>query len=186
MTDYFDSNRKKIEGFFSSNKKYIQITGYKDNFKDNLFCRLLWPTLRARTRLSVNYVLCALSYLIPFSIIKIQLFRLMGVKIGKKVFIGLWVRMDPSFPGLISIGDNTLIGIGAKIAVHDMTHKILRLGRVSIGKGVVIGGFSFIRCGTEIGDNAITGLGSVVYKDVPHGTSVMGNPARPIKRNVTF
>jgi acetyltransferase-like isoleucine patch superfamily enzyme len=183
MTNYFASNRKKIEGFFNSNKKHIQIIGHKDNFKDNLFCKLLWPTVRANIRLSINYILCALAYLIPFSNIKIQLYKLMGVKIGKGVFIGLWVRIDFSFPELISIGDNTLIGIGTKIGVHDMTHKILRLGRVSIGKSVIIGGFSVIRCGIEVGDNAVTGLGSVVYKDVPHGTSVMGNPARPIKRS---
>ncbi|MGA1871482.1 MAG: acyltransferase [bacterium] len=174
--------RRKIERFLGSDEKYIEIKGPMDNFKDNLFCELLWPTLRAHMRLSLNFILAGLAYMVPFSSIKIKLYKLMGMKIGKGVFCGLWVRIDPSFPELITIGDNALIGLGAKIAVHDMTHKTLRLGRVSIGRNVVIGGYAIIRCGIEIGDSSVVGLGAVVYRDIPPDTTVIGNPARIAKR----
>jgi len=183
MNNYFISNRKKIEDFIDGDEAYILIKGTKDNFKDNLFCKLLWPTRRANIKLSFNFILAALAYIIPFSNIKVLLYRAMGMKIGKGVFFGVWVKIDPSYPELIDIGENTLIGMGAKIAVHDMTHDTLRLGRVSIGKNAIIGGYSLIRCGIKIGDKAVTGIGSVVYKNVPSGAMVTGNPARMVKES---
>ncbi len=43
-----------------------------------------------------------------------------------------------------------------------------------------IGANATIRCGVTIGENAMVGAGSVVLGDVPDGTAVAGNPARPI------
>ena len=48
----------------------------------------------------------------------------------------------------------------------------------SIGSGAVILG------GITIGANAMIGAGSVVTKDVPPHTTVAGNPARPLIRNI--
>lgn len=44
----------------------------------------------------------------------------------------------------------------------------------SIGSGVTVLG------GVTIGENAMIGAGSVVTKDVPAGSTVAGNPARPL------
>jgi UDP-2-acetamido-3-amino-2,3-dideoxy-glucuronate N-acetyltransferase len=48
--------------------------------------------------------------------------------------------------------------------------------RASIGSGAVI------LCGVTIGENAVVGAGSVVTKDVPPYTVVVGNPARVLRR----
>lgn len=48
--------------------------------------------------------------------------------------------------------------------------------RASIGSGAVI------LCGVTIGENAVVGAGSVVTKDVPPYTIVVGNPARVLRR----
>jgi acetyltransferase-like isoleucine patch superfamily enzyme len=45
-------------------------------------------------------------------------------------------------------------------------------------KGASIGSSATILCGVTIGERAVVGAGSVVTKDVPPGTVVMGNPAR--------
>jgi len=53
---------------------------------------------------------------------------------------------------------------------------------VTIGRDVWIGGGAILLAGITIGDGAIVGAGSVVTRDVPPGLTVVGNPARPIKR----
>lgn len=47
-----------------------------------------------------------------------------------------------------------------------------------IKKGASIGSNATILCGITIGENALIGAGSVVTKDVPSNTVVMGNPAK--------
>ena len=50
-----------------------------------------------------------------------------------------------------------------------------------IGKGAKIGANATILPGVKIGANALGGAGSVVVKDVPANSVVVGNPARVIK-----
>lgn len=49
-----------------------------------------------------------------------------------------------------------------------------------VKKGASIGANSVIRCGVIIGEYAMVGAGSVVTKDVPPHSLVVGNPARQI------
>ena len=51
-----------------------------------------------------------------------------------------------------------------------------------VKKGAAIGSSATIMCGITIGKNAIVGAGSVVTKDVPDNTIVVGNPARILKK----
>lgn len=46
--------------------------------------------------------------------------------------------------------------------------------------GAAIGANATIICGVRIGKGALVGAGSVVTKDVPPHTLVVGNPARPV------
>ncbi len=181
--DHYLQQRQQIEEFFTSGKKHVLVHGAADTFRANQFCKLLWPGFWAEVRLSYNLFLMILAYLIPFTQLKVLFYRIAGVHIGRRVYIGLWVWLDPSFPELISIGDDCLLGMGTKIGVHIMTHKQLHLGRVKIGNKAVCGGYCLIRPGVDIGDGAIVGLGAVVYRDVPPGATVIGNPARVVKND---
>ncbi len=51
-----------------------------------------------------------------------------------------------------------------------------------IKKGASIGSSSTIMCGVTIGENSVVGAGSVVTKDVPPDTVVVGVPAKVVKR----
>lgn len=51
-----------------------------------------------------------------------------------------------------------------------------------VEKGASIGTSATIMCGITIGENAIVGAGTVVTKDVPANSVVVGNPGRIIKR----
>jgi UDP-2-acetamido-3-amino-2,3-dideoxy-glucuronate N-acetyltransferase len=51
-----------------------------------------------------------------------------------------------------------------------------------IKKGASVGSSATILAGVTVGEKAIVGAGSVVTKDVPPGTIVAGNPARPLRK----
>jgi acetyltransferase-like isoleucine patch superfamily enzyme len=118
----------------------------------------------------------------PFNAPKIWILRNLGAKIGHNVYISVDVWIDPLFPDLLEIEDDAIIGVGAKIALHECTTNTFKVGRVRIGKGAVVGGFSLIACGVDIGDGAMVAGGAAVGRNVPAGATVIGNPARILRR----
>lgn len=52
-----------------------------------------------------------------------------------------------------------------------------------VKKGASIGSSVTLLCGITVGENAIVGAGSVVTKDVPANTVVVGNPARMLRKS---
>jgi sugar O-acyltransferase (sialic acid O-acetyltransferase NeuD family) len=87
------------------------------------------------------------------------------------------------------IGKGTLINNGAIIehdcVVGDFVHVAsgaCMAGRVEIRNGAFIGIGSTIIEFVKIGENATVGAGAVVIEDVPSGATVVGNPAKVIKR----
>lgn len=57
-----------------------------------------------------------------------------------------------------------------------------RVSKTLIKKGASLGANCTIVCEHTVGEYAMVGAGSVVTKDVPAHTLVVGNPARPIGR----
>lgn len=53
--------------------------------------------------------------------------------------------------------------------------------RTLVKRGASIGSGTVILCGLTIGENALVGAGSVVTKDVPDNSVVVGNPARVVR-----
>jgi bifunctional UDP-N-acetylglucosamine pyrophosphorylase/glucosamine-1-phosphate N-acetyltransferase len=113
-----------------------------------------------------------------------------NVKLGEGVRIGNFVELKNSelannskashlsYVGDTSVGEGTNIGAGTITANFDGKKK----NRTAIGKNVSIGSNSSLVAPVTIGDDALTGAGSVVIKDVPPGERVAGNPARPLPK----
>ena len=88
------------------------------------------------------------------------------------------------------VGSNALIMSGTVFGHDTIIYDHAVIGaQVFIGGHTRVGESSYLASGCVISDritigaNSIVSLGSVVYKDVPDGVIVMGNPARIIRNN---
>jgi hypothetical protein len=115
---------------------------------------------------------------LPFNTLKIALLRWSGARVGRDVFISTDVWIDPTFPELLTIEDEVMLGVGVKIFLHAFDRDRFEAGRVLLRKRVIIGGFAIIGHGVEIGEGAVVTGGAVTGRDVPAGRAAIGNPAR--------
>jgi acetyltransferase-like isoleucine patch superfamily enzyme len=149
--------------------------------QDRCVCEVLFPDWLTDLRFYLRYAAMHVIGKLPSSRLKVMLYRLMGVRIGKNVYIAPGVFIDAFCPRLIQIEDGSFLGIGCRVMAHEYTASAFRTGKVRIGRDSVVGAWSIIRCGVTLGRAVTTGFGSVVVKDVPDGLTVGGVPARPLK-----
>lgn len=139
---------------------------------------------------------------VPFHSFRILVYKLDGVKIGRKVHIHMGTQFfDPS---KIQIGEGTIIGqnafldgrdkliigrhvdIASDVLIYNSEHDINSddfrpvNGVVEIGDYVFIGPRVIILPGVKIGKGAVVGAGAVVTKDVGEFEIVVGVPAKVI------
>ncbi len=107
-----------------------------------------------------------------------------GVHVGnfgeiKDSYLGEGSKMGHfSYIGNTQIGKDVNIGAGTITCNYDGEKK----HQTVIHDGVFIGSDTMLVAPIEIGENASTGAGSVVTKDVPPDTVVAGVPARQIRK----
>jgi len=110
------------------------------------------------------------------------------IKIGARTSFG--VNCTINSRQSVKIGSDCLIALSVLIYDHNghpldpdkrikhMSVSNNEIKPVTIGNNVWIGGFAHIQPGVIVGDNSIVAAHSVVTKNVPANTIVIGSPAR--------
>lgn len=138
---------------------------------------IIWKPIR-------KYINVVIIPNVPFSNLRVILYRMIGFKIGKNVFIGMKCYMDDVAIKNITIEDNVTISYGCYFACHGKGQEHTS---ILIQKGVYIG----MRCniisgkkGITIGEKSIIGAGSLVNKDIPNNTKASGVPIHVTGENI--
>lgn len=86
-------------------------------------------------------------------------------------------------PSLIEIGSNVQLGLHCTIAAHVFDNRKLRIRKVRIGDGVLIGAEAGLFAGVQVGEGAVIAARAVVMPFTKIGPYEFwdGNPARRIK-----
>ena len=166
---------EKIKDFLKNKEKILELdrTSEIDPISE-------WKNIRNPFKTPSNFLIIQIAKWIPFMKIKLNLLRSIGIKIGKNVGIAP-SSFDSVFPELISIGNNSVIGNKVHIMTHEFTKDKIRLGKVNISNNVLIGAFSIIRSGVNIGENSVVSMCSFVNKDIPANEMWAGSPAKKIR-----
>lgn len=90
------------------------------------------------------------------------------------------IRRGAKIDNLVHVAHNCDIGEHALVIAHAMLGGSVRIGpRAWIAPSVAVMNQA------TVGADAVVGLGAVVVKSVPDGTTVVGNPAKPLERKST-
>lgn len=107
-----------------------------------------------------------------------------NITIGERTFINSGCKFQDQ--GGVVIGSDCLIGHNTVLATlnHDPApskRADMHPAPITIGDNVWIGANATVLPGVTIGKNAIVAAASVVTKDVPENTIVVGSPAREVR-----
>lgn len=105
-----------------------------------------------------------------------------GMDIHPDTLISLQVKLDKTYPKGIHVGEGTAISFDAVVLSHDYIRGVHV--DTYIGKYCQIGARSIVMPGITIGDHSVIGAGTIVTKDVPAHSLVVGNPGRIIRTDI--
>jgi acetyltransferase-like isoleucine patch superfamily enzyme len=107
-----------------------------------------------------------------------------NITLGKRIFINSGCTFQDQ--GGVVIGDDCLIGHNTVLATlnHDLApdrRADMHPACIVVGNNVWFGSNVTVLPGATIGDNAVVAAASVVTKDVPENSVVVGSPARIVR-----
>ncbi len=166
---FFGTRRMKFETLLENKDDYECIIAIGEpSSRENLFKKLTDENIRIATIIDPSSIVSP-SATIGEGVIICELTTIhTNVKIGSNVLI----------QSLCDIGHDIKIGNHSVISAFCAPG-----GGVFFGERVYIGMKSSLIEKITIGNDAIIGMGSAVFRDVPDGATVVGNPARITKGN---
>lgn len=103
--------------------------------------------------------------------------RLLGVKVGKRVYDGGSNLTERS---LVEIGDDVTLNEGCVIQAHSLEEGAFKSDFIRIGKGCTLGPSAFIHYGVVMGEGSVADTDSFVMKgeELEPNSLWRGNPAK--------
>ena len=169
--------KQKYTGPIKNNKPLVLLYRrifHKDTpywFRKNSIPLIIWKPFR-------KFINVVIVPNIPFNILRVFLYKMLGFKIGKNVFIGMKCYLDDAFPSKIIIEDNVGISYGCYFACHGQN---LPATNIIIKKNTYVGTASVIiaiKGGLSIGENSSISAASFINRNIPDHTLVMAPSAR--------
>lgn len=110
---------------------------------------------------------------------KTLIWRLLGVRIGKRVFDDGCAMPEKT---LITIGDDCTLNTGSCLQCHSLEEGTFKSDVIRVGSGCTVGTNATIHYGVTVGDGAVIETDSFVMKgeEIPANRRFGGNPAREI------
>jgi non-ribosomal peptide synthetase-like protein len=107
-----------------------------------------------------------------------MMLRLFGARIGKGVFMD---TTDITEFDCVTIGDFCAVNAVSALQTHLYEDRVMKVGRVHLGRGVSVGAGSTVLYDTQVGDFARLGPLTVVMKgeSIPAHSEWIGAPAEP-------
>jgi acetyltransferase-like isoleucine patch superfamily enzyme len=96
---------------------------------------------------------------------------------------------DNTIQPYVVIGNNIILWSGNHVGHHStiydhvfVSSHVVISGHVTVGSYSWLGVNACIRDGIQIRKGTTVGMGAVVIKDTEEGTTVVGNPAKPMEK----
>jgi|GEM_PF-148722 len=175
----FELKKEEVKEFRKSGSKILKIVEFKNG--ENPARK--WYKYKNPFIQAFNYAIVLLCEKIPPCEFKNNMYRLMGVKIGKNVSIANDCILDTIYPELIMIEDNVIIGWGSKLYTHEFTLNSARIGTIHFKSHSMLGEWSVVRPGICFGKNSLVAAMSFVNRDVPDDFIEGGVPIHVIHYN---
>jgi sugar O-acyltransferase (sialic acid O-acetyltransferase NeuD family) len=108
-------------------------------------------------------------------------------KMGEGVIVTAYclIASSAAVENNVVINVKAIIGHDVNIGGHAVISSHVNIGgATTVGKNSYIGMGVQIKEGLNIGKDVIVGMGSVVYNDIPDGVISLGNPAKPMRKNI--
>ena len=171
------------ESLWGQNLNGIPVLGGTEwllNFKDKVLCSVTSGIVKIREAICSKLIAQDVKFATLID---------PSASIGKTVQIGEGCIINENCELTVNINVGNFVYLNSDVCLgHDdnvgdysiLNPHVQVSGACSIGRGVTIGGMSFLAPKLKIGDYAVVAPGSIVYGRVKDNAHVMGNPARRI------